>query len=304
MNDVAVILINYNSTKYTVEAVQTVLSKTSEILKVQIIVVDNNSEIAEYQLLKEKLPKQSNITLHRSIINTGFGGGNMYGAQFANAKYLLFLNNDAMLLNDCLSLLKTYMDANQNVGVCTAQNYDEHNNFVPSFDHNKGLRRFIFGRSFLEKINSKRYPERKKKYTEPIAVDWVNGAFLFFRIAAFEAIGGFDTNIFLYWEEMDVCHRLRKLGFESHLVPSAKILHYQGVSIDVSKRINKESYISYLYVIRKNFGYAKYQVTRLYLTLALLLKPKKWYLLPIVLKSDALALSLKQQQKIRYIYED
>ena len=304
MKDVAVILINYNSSKYTLECVDAVVNQTSENVSYEIIVVDNNSEPDQYRVLKDNFPEQENISLHRSNINTGFGGGNMHGAQFADAKYLLFLNNDAILLNDCLTILKSYMENHTKLGVCTAQNYDQHNNFVPSFDHNKGLRRLILGRSFLENSNPTRYPKRKKEYKEPVEVDWVNGAFLFFSSEAFTKIGGFDTNIFLYWEEMDLCHRLRKQGYSVELVPQAKVLHYQGVSIGTSEAINKEGYISYLYVIRKNYGFMKYLLVKTYLTLVFLLKPKKWYLLRTILKGTSQTESLKHKQQIRILDED
>ncbi len=282
MYDVAVIIINYNSTDYTLECIAEVVNKTSDGLAYQVIVVDNNSKLSAYKKLKDNFPKAPHISLHRSPVNTGFGGGNMFGEQLAKAPYLLFLNNDAMLLNDALSLLKNFMDQHPEAGVCTAQNYDEHHIPVPSFDHNKGLRRLLFGRGFLEKTEPKKYPKRKKDYTQPLEVNWVNGAFLFFRREAFEAAGKFDTTIFLYYEEMDLCHRLLKKGYTSMLVPEAKILHYQGVSIGNSKAINKEAYRSYLYVIRKNYGYVKYLVIKTYLALALLVKPKKWYLLPTI----------------------
>jgi GT2 family glycosyltransferase len=297
MYDVTVIIINYNSTDYTLKCIEAVLAKTSAAVSYQVIVVDNNSEIPEFQKLKQNFPEKANISLHRSALNTGFGGGNMYGAKYADASYLLFLNNDAMLLNDCLDILKTFMDSHPKVGVCTAQNYDENGNFVPSFDHNKGLRRLLFGRGFLEKINTNRYPKRKQEYSQPVEVDWVNGAFLFFRKEAFQEIGGFDTNIFLYYEEMDLCHRLKKKGYKTVLVPQAKILHYQGVSIGKSKAINKEAYLSYLYVIRKNYGIGKLILTKLYLSKVLLFKPKKYYLIPTILCGSIYKDSLKQKQQ-------
>lgn len=301
MYDVAVILINYNTSKYTLESIQKVVSHTAAGLHYQVIVVDNCSEIADYKNLATQFPKKPNITLLRSDINTGFGGGNMMGYAHANAHYLLFLNNDAFLENDCLSILKAYMESHPDVGVTTAQNYDEHGQFVPSFDHNKGLRRLLFGRGFLEFTNPKRYPKRKKEYTDPVKVDWVNGAFLFFRGDVFKEIGGFDPNIFLYWEEMDLCARLKKSGYTSVLVPKAKITHIQGVSIGVSKKINEESYISYLYVIKKTFGNFKYQVIKNYLSLLFLLKSKKRYLRPTILNDQRGAQSLRhQQQKIPY----
>ncbi|MEM7185724.1 MAG: glycosyltransferase family 2 protein [Bacteroidota bacterium] len=296
MYDVAVIIINYNTSDYTLDCIKAVKEQTSDAVSYQVIVVDNNSEPPQYEKLRDHFPSDPHISLHPSPVNTGFGGGNMIGAQYADASYVLFLNNDAMLLNDCLQLLKTHMDAHPKVGVCTAQNYDEQGQLVPSFDHNKGLRRLLFGRGFLENINPKRYPKRKLEYATPLNVDWVNGAFLFFRKSAFEEIGGFDTKIFLYYEEMDLCHRLKKQGYQTQLVPAARILHYQGVSIGTSKVINKEAYLSYLYVLGKNHGMGKQFLIRLYLTLVFLLKPKKWYLLGTVLWGSVHKDSLRLKQ--------
>jgi GT2 family glycosyltransferase len=304
MKQVAVIIINFNTSKYTLGCIQSVIAKTSEAISYEIIVVDNNSELSDYKNLKEHFPKQPNIMLHRSHINTGFGGGNMFGAQFASARYLLFMNNDALLKNDCLSILHEFMEDNQKVGVCTAQNYDEHDRFVPSFDHNKGLRRLLFGRSFLEKINPKVYPNRKKEYTAPLEVNWVNGAFLFFRNTAFQKIGGFDTNIFLYCEELDLSHRLVKQGYSSVLVPQAKILHYQSKSSGISNTINKEAMLSELYVNKKHNSFLHYKMIQLYYLVALPFKPKKWHLLPVILKGCSLKHSLKQKQTLRFLPSD
>jgi GT2 family glycosyltransferase len=296
MVDVAVIMINYNASDYTLKCIQSVMDKTDPTISFQITVVDNNSEPADYENLRNNFPKNATTQLIRSEINTGFGGGNMTGALLSKATYYLFLNNDTLLLNDCLSLLKAYMDANPSVGLSTAQNYNEYGKLVPSFDHNKGVRRLLFGRGFLERLNPKRYPKRSKEYSKPIAVDWVNGAFLFFQSEAFHKIGGFDTNIFLYWEEMDLCIRLRRKGYESRLVPHARIVHYQGVSIGKSKAINKEAYRSYLYVIRKHYGLWKLRMVQCYLLVVFMLKPKKRYLLSTILEGSSMQNSLKHQQ--------
>lgn len=297
--DVSIIIINYNTAEYTVKCVESVIQNTDQSISYQIIVVDNNSMIQDYNLLKKSLPNGDYISLHRSNINTGFGGGNMFGNQFAKGKYLLFLNNDAMLKNDCISILKIFLETNPEIGICTAQNFDEYGKEVASFDHNKGLRKLLFGRSFLEKNFKK--PKRNKTYQKPIIVDFINGAFMFFRSDAFADVGGFDTNIFLYFEEMDICHRLQKKGFKSALVPQAKILHYQGVSTGVSKTISKEGFISYLYVIKKNYSLIKYVIIKYYFCFTFLFKPKKWFLLPLVFKSVSLKESLKQKQEVTYL---
>ena len=187
------------------------------------------------------------------------------------------------------------MESNPEVGVCTAQNFDEYNNFVPSFDHDKGLRKLIFGRGFLEAINPKKYPKRKQEHKAPLEVNFVNGAFMFFRKSCFEEIGGFDPSIFLYFEEMDICFRMRKKGYKSVLLPSAEIIHFQGASTGKSKILQKEGFISYLYVLKKNYSLIKYLTIVIYYVTTFLFKPKKWDLLPIAIRGGRLSGSLRNQ---------
>ena len=59
----------------------------------------------------------------------------------------------------------------------------------------------------------------------PVAVDWIAGMFMLFRREAFEAVGGFDEGYFLYYEDVDICRRLRSKGFEVVFNPGAEIIH-------------------------------------------------------------------------------
>jgi len=296
MPDVGVVIINYNTGKYTVQCVKSVLEKTDPSLDFSIVVVDNASGKDDLDYLKENLPLAENVILVECNLNTGFGGGNMEGFKYINAKYTLFLNNDAFLQNDCLRILYDFMEQHPEAGVATAQNYDEYGNFVISFDHYKGLRKLVFGRSFLEKKDPEKYPERKIKYKEPVEVNWVNGAFMFFRTQDFKSAGCFDTKIFLYCEEMDICHRLITNNKKTYLVPKARITHYQGKSTGNNYRLNQEGLISYLYTIRKNFGYSKYILTKTYFISTYLVKPKRWKFFKILLTSKPEKYSLRPEK--------
>lgn len=295
MKDIEVVIINFNTSKYTVQCVNSVLEKTDPSLTFRIIVVDNASNTNDLNFLREKLPSEENVILIESRVNTGFGGGNMEGFNHTNAKYTLFLNNDAFLQNDCLRILYDFMESHPEAGVATAQNYDENGNFVISFDHYKGLRKLILGRSFLEKGDPEKYPERKTQYQQPVEVNWVNGAFMFFRTEDFKNAGGFDTRIFLYCEEMDICHRLSKINKKTFLVPEARITHYQAKSTGNNHRLNQEGLISYLYMIRKNFGYSKYILTKTYLISTYAVKPKRWKFFKVLLTSKPEKYSLRPE---------
>jgi len=118
--DVSVITINYNSSQHTLNCVQTVLESVSTQLKIQVIVVDNNSSEEDFLNLLQ-LNEIPHVNICRSRYNLGFAAGNMFGVQFANSDYYFFLNNDCELLNDAISVLYDFCQKNKNVGLCSPQ---------------------------------------------------------------------------------------------------------------------------------------------------------------------------------------
>jgi len=302
MNTIAVILINYNSAKYTIDCIKSIWDKTSTSLDYEIIIVDNKSELEDVTLLESFInqEKKGHLKLIKSKINTGFGGGNMIGAQAANATYLAFVNNDSIFINDCLSLLYQAMQTNENYGVCGPKAYKEDGSILPTLDHFASLSKEILGRSLLEKINPKTYPNRKKNYTNHQKGQFVSGSFMMVRATDFWKAGGFDTNIFLYHEETDLCKRINKLNKFSYLIPEAEFIHYHGVSTPKSIAIKTELKISQLYVIRKHDGYFKFKILLTFFQLryffSSIFKPKYWSLFFVLIKGAHLSDSLKQKQ--------
>ena len=304
MFDVASILINYNSSEHSINCIQSIIEKTSTKINYQIIIIDNCSAKEDYIKLKSFCDELNfpYLELHRSKMNTGFGGGNMFGIQFANAKYLAFINNDTLLRNDCLSILINALENNSKIGIAGAQAFKENGDFMISLDHFASPAREILGRNFLEFINSKKYPKRKKIYSTPIQVNFVPGSFMFVRATDFYEVGGFDTNIFLYYEETDLCKRLAKKSKYAYLVPKAEFVHFHGASTPKSILIKTELKISLLYIIRKHYGYFWFLILLNYLrvnyALSTIFKPKYWYLLKVLLAGASLSKSLKMKQKI------
>ena len=304
MYDIATIIINYNSSKLTQECIDSIVEKTAANLNYQIIVVDNCSQIADYKLLEEFCESHSfkNLKLVRSKINTGFGGGNMSGYHYANAKYIAFVNNDTLFLNDCFSILKTAIEKDNSIAMVGGQSFTETGKKMVSFDHFASISKELFGRDFLEKINPKKYPQRKLEYRNPLKVNYVQGSFMFTRTQDFNEVGGFDTNLFLYYEESDLCMRLEKIRKSCYLIPEAQYVHYHGASTPKNVTIKTELKISLLYIIRKHHGYFSYWFLLNYLrinyTISTIFKPKYWYLLKVLLAGAPVSKSLKTKQKI------
>jgi GT2 family glycosyltransferase len=302
--NIGIIIINFNNSELTINCVKSINKHTSSDINYQIIIVDNSSSFDDYSQLV-KLFHTSGLKfaeLIRSDINTGFGGGNMFGIHHVKADYYAFINNDSILQNDCLSILKTYMDNHPEVAVCGPEILNENQERQVSFGHFASLQKEILGKSFLEWLNPKKYPDRKKIYDEPLKVNYVNGSFMFCRSDDFHNVGGFDTNFFLFYEESDLCYRLFKNNKLTYFVPEAKYIHLQGKSLPESITTKIELKTSMFYVIQKHQGYLAYLLLKIILLLkysiTCIFKPRYLPLLYRIFIGIPISQSIKTKQKV------
>jgi GT2 family glycosyltransferase len=135
MKKVSVIIINYNSSEYTIACIRSIIDLTPVDLPYEIIVVDNNSQIADFENLSNNIPDFHVVKLIKSKINLGFAGGNTLAMNYSDAQYVFFLNNDCLLLNDNLGILCRFMEENPDAGTCTAQMYSCDKPFHHSFNY-------------------------------------------------------------------------------------------------------------------------------------------------------------------------
>lgn len=300
--EISIILINYNSSNYTVNCIKSILEKTSNAINFQIVIVDNASEIEDYIKLKSffedaKIP---NCKLIRNTTNLGFGAGNMVGVKNSNSEYYAFINNDTILLNDCIATLLNTIKNNKNHGVCGPQAYRENMELLTVLDHFASPTKEFMGRSFLEAVNPKKYPRRKKQYFKPQQAEFISGSFMIVRAIDFNTIGGFDTNIFLYYEETDLCIRMSKINKFTFLVPDAKYIHFHGASTPKSIAIKTELKLSYLYVIKKHYGTFWHSIIlnklRIQYFIKSIGKPKYWIIFKVLSKGGGMSYSLKNLQ--------
>jgi GT2 family glycosyltransferase len=230
-------------------------------------------------------------------VNTGFGTGNMIGASHAQGDHLCFLNSDVFLVEDCVTPLCRYLDSHPYVGCITPVQQKADGRRSRSFRHDTGIWHELVGDSIRERLFPKKYPPRDsilKKSTEPVSVMQINGSFMLFPAKKFWAIGGFDTSIFLYYEEYDLAKRLQMKGWKRMVHPQYTFLHVHDASTSaIRKQALRENYVSKIYTYKKYHGGFTSLIFQTILTIQLLFKPQKWYILPVVMSRHVLSHSMR-----------
>ncbi len=167
--------------------------------------------------------------------NLGFGLGNNLGAEKSNGEYLLFLNSDTLLfdnsLKEALEKIKKYPDA----GAYSCRLLNADRSFQPSGGHFPTFWNVIAWQLFIDDlpIIGEMIPSfhpKQSQYDKDKKMDWVTGAFMMLRRDLFDQVGGFDKNIFMYTEEMELCYRLSKLGYRTYYTSDPAIIHLGGAS--------------------------------------------------------------------------
>jgi len=161
---------------------------------------------------------------------------------FSEGEYLFFLNPDTIINDDVLGNFNKYFSLKK-FGAVGFKLYFPDNVFQVSFGLKNNLKN--------EKINKyyeKIFNEREKETIENVEslhndikeVDWVSGAAMVIRKDVFKEIGGFDERYFLYYEDADICERLKKAGYKNYFFPFTNIIHFKGEN--TNKKFNESTY--------------------------------------------------------------
>lgn len=270
--DITVSIVSYNSKAVLKDCIDSVINNNTEV-SIEIIVVDNASTDGSSDLIKTAFP---HLTLIENRENVGFGRAHNQSFRISNGKYFLILNPDTLIFPRALEKIITFMDKHKYVGVTGCKIFwdDEKNFMFPDLRiHSLKTAIFqftpfclLFPNSAFAKWYWKSAYRLWNSHT-PISVEGITGGFMMVRREAFESVGMFDENFFLFFEEHDLLRRIKKKGWEIYYLPDAEIQHYfeesvRNSSINVSKVYMQSAY----YYYRKHYKALGYYFIR-FLTL-------------------------------------
>jgi GT2 family glycosyltransferase len=255
--DVSIIYVNWNCADDIFASFATVREST-QVPSYEVIVVDNASPDGP-----RGLNEIAGIRFIQSATNGGFGAGCNLGARHASGRYLLFLNPDTLLANDVVGALTAFMDAHPRAGAAGPMLLEEDGSIsegarlLPTLFNEFLAHATLSGRFRDCALTSQPYLARRA-YLSTREVESVIGACFLVRSDLFRFIAGFDEKFFLYIEELDLCHRIRKAGFQVWYVHTARLTHKRQKStmqlFGSARKIEFQHMRSQLYYLRKHNG--------------------------------------------------
>jgi GT2 family glycosyltransferase len=225
------VIVSFNTRDVLRECLQSVFREATS-LRVQVIVVDNASTDGSQAMIEVEFP---DVLLIRSEVNLGFGPANNLGFSSASGRYLVLLNSDAFLTEGSLKRSTAHMDANPGAGLGGGRLTGRDGSWQPS------ARMFptVFSDLLVLSGLAARFPRSRffgradrtwASPMEPAEVDWIPGAYAIVRTEILRSIGLFDPRFFLYYEEVDLCKRIKDAGYSIWYWPDIAVIHIGGES--------------------------------------------------------------------------
>lgn len=220
----SIIIVNYRQKGFLAKCISSLCRHLPQNA-FEVIVVNNSKE----ESLSEISAAHPGVRIIENE-NTGFSTANNIGAKYAKGEFLLFLNADTELLSDFTAGLYSGL-TDLNFGAVGLKLQFPDGSFQNSFglfptilnEYKNRKTELAFKNNDLAFISA-----REKAHQKLTPVDWVTGAALVVKKNIFESIGGFDERFFMYYEDIDLCQRLKNAGYENFYFPYSEILHHKG----------------------------------------------------------------------------
>lgn len=236
MKKIAAVTVNYNREKSTNNLIDSLRKSEIADNSLHIIVVDNAPQKPYFAPDKHK----DNVTVIRSGTNTGFSGGNNIGIKEAiniGSDYILLVNDDTVVSRDLIKNLKEVLQSGDKIGVVSPKIYfaKGHEFHKERYKMNELGHILWFAGGFTDWKHAKSVHRGinevdKGQFDTKERIEFATGCCMMVKAEVFEKVGFFDERYFLYYEDDDLCMRIRSKGFEIYYAPKAAMYHENASS--------------------------------------------------------------------------
>jgi GT2 family glycosyltransferase len=228
----SIVIVNYNVKHFLEQCLKSVIQSIKGI-DAEIFVVDNNSVDGSNEMVKSLFP---NVKLIANTENVGFSTANNQAIRQSTGDYLLLLNPDTVVPENCFSKLLTFADSKPDLGGCGVHMVDGQGKYLP--ESKRGLPTpevALYKMIGLNKIlpKSKKFGKYHLGYLpeyENNEIDVLSGAFMLMRKKTLDEVGLLDETFFMYGEDIDLSYRITQGGWKNYYFADTSIIHYKGES--------------------------------------------------------------------------
>ena len=225
----AVAIINHN----TRDLLRACLASVAPEPPAAIVVVDNASTDGSAGMVRAEFPS---VSLLANDHNPGYGAAANQALGASRSPHVFVINSDTFVHSGTLSALSNYLDRHAEVAVVGPRLSNADGTLQPSCFHFPSPLDVWLDLTNAGRWVAQRAPAVRERYLRtwshdrPRRVPWVSGAALMLRRSAVEPAGGFDPSFFMYYEEVDLCYRLARAGWQTHFAPVDGVVHFGGAS--------------------------------------------------------------------------
>lgn len=232
--DISIVIVNYKNKGKVINCIESIKGSDLANISYEIIVVDNNSGD---DIIVDVQKRFKDISFIQSNENLGMGGGNNLGIEQAEGDNILILNPDTLVKKDSIKKMYEFLKKNDEVGIVGPKLIYPDGRLQNSCFREWKLLTPFYRRTFLGKINKKhvdRFLMKDKIPPTPfykgggIKVDWIMGSCLLIKGSVLKKVGLFDERFFMYFEDTDLCRRVRQVGKKVVYLPDAIVVHDHG----------------------------------------------------------------------------
>lgn len=223
--DLGIVICNFNKVNYLKGCLESLYKSDFEDLSLDVIVVDNASTDGSPDFIKENYPK---IVLLENETNTGGSGGFDRGIRYAiqeEYNYVVLLDNDILLEKNTILNLFKYIKENPKAGVvgskiCTMDNPDILQEMGSFIDYENKFNVYTPLKSHKD----------DSLLPEVVECDYVPACCMITTKEVLEKVGSFNTEHFIYWDDMDWCTRVKRENYEIYAINSSRVFHKMGAA--------------------------------------------------------------------------
>lgn len=227
--DLSIAIVSYNTKEVLLDCIRSIHVHTTTIT-FEVLVVDNDSQDGTVAVLQEVYPDMRVIA---NQDNRGFAKAVNQALAVSRGRHVLLLNSDTIIKDHALAMMVAYLDDHSDVGAVSCKQWTGDGHLSQTCFPFPSIRDHLIYSAPFQRIalgmQTAAAATQAVDCTKSQDVDWANGACLMVRRSLLQ-LGGLDEAFFMYFEDVDLCRRLRQQGYRVRHLAEAEIVHFIGRS--------------------------------------------------------------------------